>query len=493
MEENKKRIRRTKAEIEAAKLQLIKGVENIVIDDAELLTSKTNDNTEMLVDIPTNQKPTEKLEMIVDTPKYEQYSKSEMLFEGKTDKKSKKKVELKINTEYAYDFDELLVQPAAISDISSRSQVNIHDENGMLPIFTAPMLDVVNLSNHKEFINNKIYTILPRAKYGRYNLDFNSKFCFQAMSLDEFNKYFFEFDVNNYYIPYDSELKYNENSRYKKSIYSLYENVKDKLYILIDIANGHQSRLVDTIKAAKKLHGDKLVLMVGNVANSETYKILSDAGADYVRISIGSGNVCTTSKNVGVGDSLVRLLINTKEISKNLKNPAKIICDGGIKGIDNIVLAYALGADYVMIGKMFNQTIESAGKTYLYNTFNISNNSWFTKWLYKDDYKQTKDGEVLNYTFLNRKSRLKLFKVSKTYRGMSTKSVQRELGNSTIKTAEGVERKNLVLYRLETLMNNITSALKSNLSYAGKMNLEEFKGNVTLNVISMQYFNRINK
>ena len=48
----------------------------------------------------------------------------------------------------------------------------------------------------------------------------------------------------------------------------------------------------------------------------------------------------------------------------------KIIADGGIRNYDHVIKALALGADYVMIGSLFAQCIESAGeKTYKTITF----------------------------------------------------------------------------------------------------------------------------
>ena len=58
------------------------------------------------------------------------------------------------------------------------------------------------------------------------------------------------------------------------------------MYILVDIANGHMEQLLELSKYAKEKFGDNLVLMVGNIANAETYILYSMIGVDYVVLEL---------------------------------------------------------------------------------------------------------------------------------------------------------------------------------------------------------------
>lgn len=166
-----------------------------------------------------------------------------------------------------FDFDDILIVPNEISFIDSRKEINPFNENGYLPIFTAPMDTVVNELNMNIFHENKINVVLPRTISNRCSLDTNEH-CFVSYGLDEFISIFL--DKN-------------------KILYGTH-------YALIDIANGHMNKLLLTIEQAKNKYGSILKLMVGNVANPMTYANLSDAGADYVRIGIGNG--CFTDGSI---------------------------------------------------------------------------------------------------------------------------------------------------------------------------------------------------
>lgn len=350
-----------------------------------------------------------------------------------------------INYNIKIDFDDLVIIPTESSKIKSRKEVNPFYDNGMLPLFTAPMDTVINLENHHLFKNNKINAILPRQKNYTYFNDWHS------IGLKEFEEF--------------TNLK-AEDIEYK---------------LLVDIANGHMSQLVElTIKFKEKFKNSKL--MLGNVANPETFRILSDAGADYVRIGIGNGGGCLTTQQTGIGYPLASLINECYEISRTLKNPTKIVADGGIKKYSDIIKALALGADYVMIGSLFNKALESAGETFKANVKHIGIESW------------TEPGEPVNqYSEGTLNAFLNGAKFFKKFRGMSTKSAQLSLGNKELKTSEGVTRMNPVEYTLEGWVDNFKQYLSSAMSYTGKKELTDFIGEVELVCISQHSYNRFNK
>jgi IMP dehydrogenase/GMP reductase len=376
-----------------------------------------------------------------------------------------------IKQDIKFDFDDLLIVPSASSEVNSRPKdVNVYNEEGMLPLFTAPMDTVIGMTNIDIFKENKIYPILPRtvSKQGNwsyYNFR-DKKNTWVAEGLKEFEELsgFIEYSVKNL-----TSEEYNS------------EISRDR-YILVDIANGNLNKLVKLVQKAKSIFGDKLHLMVGNVANPETYKLLSDAGADYVRVGVGNGGGCLTSQNVGVGYPLASLISECYEISCTLKNPAKIVADGGMKNYSDVIKALALGSDLVMIGSLFNRALESAGETFKANVKHIGVETWTEPGEPVDQYSENVKNAFLNGA-----------KFYKKFRGMSTKSVQKLLGNETLKTSEGVTRMNPVEYTIEGWTENFSHYLASAMSYTGTKTLEEFIGKVDLVRITQHSFNRFNK
>ena len=337
------------------------------------------------------------------------------------------------------DFNDLLIEPAVSTDIYSRSEVNPFDKNNMLPIFAAPMDTVLDVENYELFHISKINVCLPRGIVPEQT----SRITFVSLSLDEFIKC---------YIENPSEIEYVD-------------------YILIDIANGHMKKMTDAVAKAKLLYGDKLFIMAGNVASPDAYEELSIAGADAVRVGIGNGNGCLTTQQTGIGYPMASLIRGCYYKSLGIRgNKALIIADGGMKEYSDIIKAIALGADYVMIGSLLNKCLQSCGETRIFKYFKIDQYSNLALFLLNKGYKLTK-----------------------RFRGMSTKEVQKNWGNDVLKTSEGVVRVRLVEYDLEQWSVNFQDYLRSAMSYTNCKTLEEFRGNVKFNIISEQSYKRFNK
>jgi IMP dehydrogenase/GMP reductase len=338
------------------------------------------------------------------------------------------------------DWNDITIVPETLSTISSRSEINPYLKEGNLPLFTAPMDTVIDDSNYHHFVDSRINICFPRhVKYDVIKSDDH----FYSYGLDELI-----------------------------SLLDSGEKLPKK--VLIDVANGHMLKLYETAKRIKENYD--IELMVGNIANPETYKKYCEIGVDYIRVGIGGGSACTTSANVGVHYPMASLIKECAEYKVDFENPTKIIADGGFKNYADIIKALALGADYVMIGSLFNKCLESCSKNYIRVNPKLGPSE---------------------YREISRENALTSFKegvdVYKYYRGMSTKEVQKSWNRKELKTGEGITKYNLVESTLEGWIENFTDYLKSQMSYVGSRNLEEFIGQVQYVQISENAFKRFNK
>jgi len=130
-------------------------------------------------------------------------------------------------------------------------------------------------------------------------------------------------------------------------------------FIVIDVANGYTENVRKAVKAIKKEFDVDVI--AGNVATAEGVEVLASAGADAIRVGIGSGSACTTRLVAGVGVPQLTAIIECAEAASNYDIP--IIADGGIRRSGDIVKALAAGASTVMIGNLLAGTEESPGAT----------------------------------------------------------------------------------------------------------------------------------
>ena len=137
------------------------------------------------------------------------------------------------------------------------------------------------------------------------------------------------------------------------------ERVGRPLNICIDVANGHTSAFVKHVERVRNTLWD-CNIMAGSVADPASAKSLLDAGAEIIRVGIGSGSVCSTREKTGVGIPQISAIMECAEAIHPLGG---LICsDGGVRLSGDIAKAFVAGADFVMCGYMFAGTDECSGE-----------------------------------------------------------------------------------------------------------------------------------
>ena len=392
-----------------------------------------------------------------------------------------------IKDKIGYAYNDVTIVPEVISNVNSRSECNpFINEKNYLAIFTAPMASVINEDNLDIFTNNGIIPILPR------NIDIETRILkmnkniWVALSLKEFEDLF----IDNY--------KYRMNSIY---------NLKPSYYICVDIANGHMKSLYEKCAKAKKLAIDnnyKLTIMTGNIANPETYEWIIKYNddnnikiIDYIRIGIGGGCGCITTSNTSAHYPQASLIDECYKIKKHWKNYTSkdivpyIIADGGIRNYDHVIKALALGADYVMIGSLFAQCIESAGLKYM----GMENNSpmkfnydaYVANSLYIDN-----NGNWMGY-IKQLKDEKYIGQLNVKFFGMASADGQKSISGEKTKTAEGITKWLPVKYTLNGWTENMISYLRSAMSYTNCKTLKKFIGKPKLIPNSISEIQAVNK
>ncbi len=129
--------------------------------------------------------------------------------------------------------------------------------------------------------------------------------------------------------------------------------------LLLDIAHGHSAHALESIRAIKKELGE-IELIAGNVATAEGASDLIKAGADSVKVGVGSGSICITRIVTGAGVPQLTAIADCVRVSKD--NGVTLIADGGIRNSGDITKSLVAGADTAMVGSLLAGTDESPGE-----------------------------------------------------------------------------------------------------------------------------------
>ena len=147
---------------------------------------------------------------------------------------------------------------------------------------------------------------------------------------------------------------------YKERVAALVASEVDA--VAIDSSDGYSVYQGETLKWIRGNYPE-LPVIGGNVITEEGFDYLVEAGAQAVKVGMGGGSICITQEQKGTGRGLATALMKVCEARdryfQETKRYIPIVADGGVTTSKDIVIALALGADYVMMGRYFARMEES--------------------------------------------------------------------------------------------------------------------------------------
>lgn len=203
--------------------------------------------------------------------------------------------------------------------------------------------------------------------------------------------------------------------------------------LCVDVANGYLSDLwkfCEEVSAYAYENKYETLLMAGNVITINGATALCNSGVNLIRVGIGTGGLCSTRQKTKIGMGHFTTLQQFWYTNSYLPT---IVSDGGIKEPGDVVLDLAAGADLVIIGSLFGQTMECD------------------------------NDENMIY-------------------GMASKKLQQDYFGY-IKSIEGKEAKVEKTISFDDFMDRFLYSIKSSFTYQGVRNIQELKDSAEFVVI----------
>ena len=232
----------------------------------------------------------------------------------------------------------------------------------------------------------------------------------------------------------------------------------ETLIVNIDVAHGHLEKCMRQIRNVKSIITNKSQIIAGNIVTGLAAKDLITAGANAIRVGIGNGGNCKTRQVTGHGTPQLSAIMECRRAINAIGSNAALIADGGIRNSGDIVKALAVGADSVMIGRLFAATEESPGKLHF----------------------RRSDGEYIKNSQDSDYYEDKLYK---KYRGQSSQDFLNTIG----KTGVAPEGESCYIpYRgsVTPILTELIMGIKSGMTYAGCHTLAQLNEHATFIEVS---------
>lgn len=134
--------------------------------------------------------------------------------------------------------------------------------------------------------------------------------------------------------------------------------------LAFDSSDGYTEFQGDAARWIRERYGDAVVIGGGNVVSADGFRYLAqEAGLDFVKVGIGGGSICITREQKGIGRGQASALMDVArardELHRETGRYVPVCSDGGLANDTQIIIALAMGADFVMMGRYFAGTHES--------------------------------------------------------------------------------------------------------------------------------------
>lgn len=267
---------------------------------------------------------------------------------------------MRIIEETQLDFSDVLIQPKR-STLSSRKEVEIcrtftwSNDNGLMRSFTAIPIIAANMGvtgtiDMAKVLSKNGYMCALEKHYASSEINA----LFEELQQDAMHE---DKDICEYTQRVFMTIGINDS-------FDAIREVKKEHHltgVVIDIANGYQLKLIDKVKEVRN-EFPELFIVVGNVVTEDVTTDLILAGANCLKIGIGSGAACTTRLKTGVGRPQLSSIIDCADAAHQLH--AYVMSDGGCTVPSDICKAFCAGADFVMLGGMLAGCDEAGGETF---------------------------------------------------------------------------------------------------------------------------------